>query len=303
MVVVEDADDHQPRPRSHARDADAVVGAGGDDAGDARPVTVRVRRVAVAIDEVGAVDVVDDAVTVVVAAVACDLPRVRPQVRREVGVAEVGAGVEDRDRHALAGRLTPGVVGAEVVQGPLAREQRVAGRRAGGRGPGRGGAEEQEEGGPAHAASIGAFAAGMNLRLRSGRSSEPGMAPRWQDDHAVSVGLKVYLCDDVPEFRALMRGVLATETDMEIVGEAGDGKAGVRGVAALHPDVVLDLSMPELDGLQALPLMRESVPDVRVVVLSGVSAPSVRDQALAQGADAYVQKGAPFAVIVAAVRG
>lgn len=118
------------------------------------------------------------------------------------------------------------------------------------------------------------------------------------------MGLKVYLCDDVPEFRALMRGVLATETDMEIVGEAGDGKAGVRGVAALHPDVVLlDLSMPELDGLQALPLMRESVPDVRVVVLSGVSAPSVRDQALAQGADAYVQKGAPFAEIVAAVRG
>lgn len=114
---------------------------------------------------------------------------------------------------------------------------------------------------------------------------------------------RVFLCDDLQEFRALMRGVLSLDPSIKIVGEAGDGREGVTGVAATQPDVVLlDLSMPVMDGLQALPLMREAAPGVRIIVLSGISRETAEDQVLAEGADGYLEKGAAFDEILAAVR-
>ena len=86
----------------HARDADAVVADGADDAGDVGAVAVLVVGVAVLVARVVAVDVVDEAVLVVVEAVAGDLAPVHPQVRLEVEVVEIDAGVEDDDGDGVA---------------------------------------------------------------------------------------------------------------------------------------------------------------------------------------------------------
>ncbi len=112
---------------------------------------------------------------------------------------------------------------------------------------------------------------------------------------------RVFICDDVPEFRLLLREVLR-EDGLEVVGEAGDGESCIAGVVRERPDVLLlDLSMPGFDGLQTLERLKGLASPPRVVVLSGFGADEMREQALSRGAHAYVEKGAPFADIIAAV--
>jgi DNA-binding NarL/FixJ family response regulator len=104
--------------------------------------------------------------------------------------------------------------------------------------------------------------------------------------------IRVFLCDDVQAFRALMRFTLEEDPCIRIVGEAGDGNAGVRGVADTQPDVVLlDLSMPDCDGFEAIPQMRESAPEATIVALSGFGAERMAGPVLACGAHAYLEKG------------
>jgi DNA-binding NarL/FixJ family response regulator len=115
--------------------------------------------------------------------------------------------------------------------------------------------------------------------------------------------IKVFLCDDVQAFRALIRFALEEDESIEVVGEAADGRAGIEGVAALQPDVVLlDLSMPLCDGLEAMPAMRERSPRSRVIALSGFTAERMAAPMLEQGASAYLEKGADLEVIQATVR-
>jgi len=116
--------------------------------------------------------------------------------------------------------------------------------------------------------------------------------------------LRVFLCDDVPEFRALMRAVLEEACDCEVVGEAGDGRAAIEGVAETQPDVVLlDLDMPGADGLSAIPAMRAAVPDARIVVLSSFAAERMERRVLDAGADAYLEKRTPLPEVCAFVCG
>jgi DNA-binding NarL/FixJ family response regulator len=118
------------------------------------------------------------------------------------------------------------------------------------------------------------------------------------------VGVRVFLCDDVPAFRALMRAVLEETDDCEVVGEAADGVAGVAGVRETRPDVVLlDLDMPGGDGLSAIPGIRRAVPDTRIVVLSSFDAARMERRALDAGADAYLEKRTPLPEVCALVCG
>ena len=103
--------------------------------------------------------------------------------------------------------------------------------------------------------------------------------------------IKVFLVDDVRELRALVRLVLEEDPQIRVVGEASNGLEGVEGVTRTQPDVVLlDLSMPDMDGLEAIPLMRSAAPNARLVVLSGHEAGRVSLEALQQGATRYVNK-------------
>jgi DNA-binding NarL/FixJ family response regulator len=105
----------------------------------------------------------------------------------------------------------------------------------------------------------------------------------------------VFLCDDVPELRALVRQAWEHDPAIHVIGDAGDAATAIGQIAALRPQVVLlDLSMPAMDGLEALPRVKAAAPDTAVIVFSGFSAARLEQVALASGADRYVEKGTPL---------
>src|SRR4051794_34206920 len=132
------------------------------------------------------------------------------------------------------------------------------------------------------------------------------MSPRFlriAEPNLNAANIRVVLCDDVTAFRALVRYSLEDEEGIEVVGEAADGNEGVRQVADLQPDVILlDLSMPECDGLEAIPAMRAQSPGTRIVALSGFTADRMAAPVIARGAKAYLEKGVEIAEIVATIR-
>ena len=89
-----------------------------------------------------------------------------------------------------------------------------------------------------------------------------------------------------------MRFVLEENPGITVVGEAADGQAGVDAVARDKPDVVLlDLSMPVLDGLEAIPLMLDVSPGTQIIGLSGFTADRMAETMIAQGAGGLLREG------------
>ena len=111
-------------------------------------------------------------------------------------------------------------------------------------------------------------------------------------EHAGKPSLRAYICDDAPSMRALVRLTLEEDPTIEIVGEAGDAPTAIAEVATLQPNVVvLDLSMPGMDGLEALPEIKQRSSSTCVIVFSGFNADRMAGVALAHGADHYISKG------------
>ena len=124
----------------------------------------------------------------------------------------------------------------------------------------------------------------MRMGTTMRKSEQPAETP--PDDR-----LRVVIADDASAMRALLRRMLEDTAAFEIVGEASDGAEAVEMTGALHPDlVVLDLSMPVMDGLSAIPAIRRISPLTRIVVLSALEPDRVREQAMASGADAFIEK-------------
>lgn len=112
-------------------------------------------------------------------------------------------------------------------------------------------------------------------------------------------GVRVVLADDTPDIRALLRLMLG-RAGYEVVGEAGTGAEAVALAQELQPDVViLDLAMPVMDGLEAIPLIRVGAPGAKVVVFSGFKSDRIEAEALTAGAHAFVEKGTPPPEVVA----
>jgi DNA-binding NarL/FixJ family response regulator len=107
--------------------------------------------------------------------------------------------------------------------------------------------------------------------------------------------ISVFLVDDVPELRELIKLGMDEDPGFEVVGEAGDGRSALEGIAETHPEaVLLDLSMPDMNGFEAIPEIREEDPNVAIIVLSGFSAERMGPPAIDRGADGYIEKGTPI---------
>ncbi len=115
--------------------------------------------------------------------------------------------------------------------------------------------------------------------------------------------MTVVIVDDTPDLRDLLRLALERSGDFRVVAEAADGRQAVDVVAAHSPDLVLlDIAMPVMDGLEALPLVRRTSPRSTVVMLSGFGASAMTAKALAGGADGYIQKGQPLSSLLTQLR-
>jgi DNA-binding NarL/FixJ family response regulator len=120
--------------------------------------------------------------------------------------------------------------------------------------------------------------------------------------------IRLLIADDHPVVRDGLRAMLATQPDMELIGEAATGTEAVAQAQAFLPDVVLmDLQMPELDGPAAIATLREQAPEVRVLVLTTFGTDADITRAVEAGATGYLLKDAPreqlFGAIRAAARG
>ena len=104
--------------------------------------------------------------------------------------------------------------------------------------------------------------------------------------------VSVVLADDVEDVRYLFRVVIEADGRFEVVGEAATGREAVDLAARLRPDVVLlDLAMPEMGGLEALPLIKAASPATKVVIVTAFGELS-EQAAYERGAVAFLTKGA-----------
>jgi YesN/AraC family two-component response regulator len=103
--------------------------------------------------------------------------------------------------------------------------------------------------------------------------------------------IRVVVADDVADLRELVRIKLELEPGFTVVGEAENGAQAVEVTATTQPDfVLLDLAMPVMDGLQAIPKLRHVAPHTRIAVLSGFDNGTMAATALELGADLYLDK-------------
>jgi DNA-binding NarL/FixJ family response regulator len=115
--------------------------------------------------------------------------------------------------------------------------------------------------------------------------------------------IRIVVCDDVPELRRLARIVLEDDGEMLVVGEAADGREAIEVIERCQPDIaVLDLSMPEMDGLEVIPHVHRVAPGTEIVVFSGFEETKVAEVALRLKAGRYVRKGAPLEELRNAVK-
>lgn len=115
--------------------------------------------------------------------------------------------------------------------------------------------------------------------------------------------LRILLADDHAVVREGLKALILAEPGLELVGEAEDGASACREALRLHPHVVvMDISMPDVNGAEAARRLHETCPDVRVLALTAYADASYVRQLLEAGACGYVLKRAAARVLVEAIR-
>lgn len=122
-------------------------------------------------------------------------------------------------------------------------------------------------------------------------------------DATAGAPIRVVLVDDQALFRAGVRMLLSSQPDLEVVGEAGDGREGVDVVRRTRPDVVLmDIRMPVMDGLAATAELLADAAPPRIVMLTTFDLDEAAARAIRQGASGFLLKDADPEFLLAAIR-
>lgn len=117
------------------------------------------------------------------------------------------------------------------------------------------------------------------------------------------MSVRILVTDDHPVVRAGLSGMLSGEPDFEVVGEAQNGKEAVAFAGELKPDVVLmDLRMPEMDGVTAIQHIKSNYPDVHILVLTTYESDADILRAIETGATGYLLKDTPREELFGAIR-
>jgi DNA-binding NarL/FixJ family response regulator len=115
--------------------------------------------------------------------------------------------------------------------------------------------------------------------------------------------IRVMLVEDHPDFRRLMEGLLGGQTDINVVAQAGSLAEARKHAAVVRCDVaVLDLSLPDGNGVNLIADLRRENPDMAVLILSATLDPASIDRAAEEGADEVMDKLAPLDEILDTVR-
>jgi len=115
--------------------------------------------------------------------------------------------------------------------------------------------------------------------------------------------IRVLIVDDIAETRENIRKLLQFESDLEVVGAANSGRSGIEAAKELRPDVILmDINMPDMDGITATELIRQQTPASQVVILSVQGDPNYMRRAMLAGARDFLTKPPALDELTAAVR-
>lgn len=115
--------------------------------------------------------------------------------------------------------------------------------------------------------------------------------------------IRILLADDHALMRRGIRDLLTSESEFEIIGEAGDGREAVRLAEQLRPDVmIMDLAMPELNGLDAIRQIRKDAPEIELLVFSMHDSEELIREVFAAGARGYVLKSDVALYLIEAVK-
>ena len=115
--------------------------------------------------------------------------------------------------------------------------------------------------------------------------------------------MRIVLAEDHKTVREGLKMLVNAQTDMEVVGEAGDGIAAIKSVRDKHPDViVMDISMPEMNGLKATRKLKTEFPDLKILTLTRHSDDSFLEQLIGAGASGYILKQSAPAELITAIR-
>lgn len=115
--------------------------------------------------------------------------------------------------------------------------------------------------------------------------------------------IRLLIVDDHEIFRRGLRALLEPSSEWQICGEAVDGLDAIEQCKSLKPNiVVLDVSMPRLNGLEAARLIKKDQPDCQIVIITQHDSPQIRSAALEAGAQAFVTKSSVGNELVTALR-
>lgn len=115
--------------------------------------------------------------------------------------------------------------------------------------------------------------------------------------------LRILLVEDHEIVREGVKTMVSAQADMEVVGEAGDGRTALRLAQKLQPDiVVMDISMPDMNGLQATEKMKQCCPEVKILMLTRHTELGFLQQIIGAGASGYVLKQSASTELLGAIR-